>query len=95
MPRLRELAMAGLVAMGAMLGIAASPAPARADEVVLVHDRWRHRPPPPPHWRRPPPPRYYHGPPRAYYRPPPRAWYPPPPRYYRPPPPPPGYYYRY
>ncbi|HWL80816.1 MAG TPA: hypothetical protein VNR89_07685 [Roseomonas sp.] len=94
MRRLRELALAAAAAAGLVLGVTATPQAARADEVVLVHDHWRHRPPPP-RWHRPPP-RYYgygYGPPPRYYRPPPRVYYPPPPpRYYRPAPAP---YYRY
>ncbi|MDJ0388592.1 hypothetical protein QMO56_10765 [Roseomonas sp. E05] len=96
MRRLRELALIAAAAAGLAFGMTTAPQPAQADEVVLVHDHRRHRPPPP-RWHRPPP-RHYgygYGPPPRYYRPPPpRVYYPPPPpRYYRPPPV--GPYYRY
>ncbi|MBI0433248.1 hypothetical protein [Roseomonas sp. KE0001] len=97
MPRLRDLALAGLLSLGALLATGLGPAPARADEVVLVHDHWR-RGPPPPRWHRPPPPPrygYYRPPPPRYYHPPPRYGYyppPPPPRHYRPPP---GVYFQF
>lgn len=86
----RRLVLAGLAAIGLMLGLTAAPAPVRAEEVVLVHDHrgWRHHRGHHPRYYGPPPrPRYYAPPPR-YYRPPPVRYYhpPPPPRYYRPPP---------
>ena len=94
MLRFRALALTGLAALGLALGAAAAT-PAQADELVLVHDGWRHHRhgPPGPRWHRPPPPRYYAPPPRHYYAPPPRVYYPPPPPrpYYAPRP----YYYRY
>lgn len=102
MPGLRLLAprqrvLAGLAAVGLMLGLTAAPPPAQAGEVVLVHDHrgWGHyRGPGPRHYRPPPRPRYYAPPPR-YYHPPPVRYYapPPPPRYYRPPPPRAGIYF--
>lgn len=96
LPAARQLVLAGFAAAGLMLGLTAAPAPAQADEVVLVHDHrgWGHHRghgrgyghgpryygPPPRARHYAPPPRYYHPPPVRYYYPPP------PPRYYRPPP---------
>ncbi len=94
-----RLAAIGLLAGGLSAATFAIPAPAQAQQaqrpdVVLVHDGWRHRPPPRHYYHRPPP-RHW-GPLRHYYQPPPHAYYRPPPHWYRPPPPPPpGVYFRF
>ncbi|MBE9607557.1 hypothetical protein IAI18_22020 [Acetobacteraceae bacterium H6797] len=82
--------LAGFALLGGlvMAGSAVAPSAAKADEIIVVHDGWRHRGPPPRYYYAPPPrPRYYYAPPpRVYYAPPPPVYYapPPPPRYYAP-----------